>query len=88
MAEGCGFIARATAERPGGEANLGAALRSLKILRCFRALRPLRIISKSESLQVAIGSLGNALPAISNGIVVGGLIIFIYAIIGINFFKG
>lgn len=63
-------------------------LRSFKILRCLRALRPLRVISRSEGLQIAIGSLGNSLPAIGNGIIVASLIVFIYAIIGISFFKG
>lgn len=81
------LIARATAA-PDQAADLGGALRSLKMLRTLRALRPLRVVSRSESLQVAVGSLGNALPAIGNGVVVCGLIVFIYAIVGISFFKG
>jgi len=63
-------------------------LKSLKALRTLRALRPLRLIGRSDALRIAIGSLSVSLPAIFNGIVVCSLIIFIYAIIGISFFKG
>ena len=54
----------------------------------MRALRPLRVISKSDGLKLAVGSLYGALPAILNGLIVCGLIVFIYAIIGISYFKG
>jgi hypothetical protein len=60
----------------------------LKVLRVLRALRPLRIISKSEGLKLAVSSLFTALPAIANGILICTLVIFIYAIIGISLFKG
>ena len=63
-------------------------LKSFKVLRTLRALRPLRVISKSDGLKLAVGSLYGALPAILNGLIVCGLIVFIYAIIGISYFKG
>lgn len=62
--------------------------RSLKVIRAMRALKPLRLISKSEGLILAVMSLLTALPSILNGMMVCGLIIFIYAIIGISLFKG
>lgn len=63
-------------------------LRSFKVLRSLRALRPLRVIGRSEALRLAVGSLFGALPAIINGLIVCSLVVFIYAIIGISFFKG
>mmetsp|Transcript_5497 Transcript_5497/g.8600 ORF Transcript_5497/g.8600 Transcript_5497/m.8600 type:complete len:103 (+) Transcript_5497:4506-4814(+) len=63
-------------------------LKSFKVLRTLRALRPLRMISKNQGLKLAVGSLFGALPAIANGMIVCSLFVLIYAIIGINFFKG
>lgn len=37
---------------------------------------------------MAVGSLFGALPAIANGMIVCCLIVFVYAIIGVSFFKG
>ena len=86
VCEAASLFAKALAG-PNAE-DLDSTLRSLKILRTLRALRPLRVISRSESLQVAVGSLGNALPAIVNGVIVCGLILLLYAIVGISLFKG
>jgi len=69
-------------------AGYDQVLKSFKVMRSLRALRPLRVIGRSEALRVAIGSLFGALPAIFNGITICSLIVFIYAIIGISFFKG
>lgn len=63
-------------------------LKSFKVLRALKALRPLRIISKNQGLKLAVGSLFGALPAIANGMIVCLLIVFIYAIAGVNLFKG
>lgn len=63
-------------------------LKSFKVLRSVRALRPLRVISKNQGLKLAVGSLFGALPAIANGMIVCCLIVFIYAILGVSFFKG
>lgn len=64
------------------------ALKSFKVLRALKALRPLRVISKNQGLKLAVGSLFGALPAIANGMIVCLLIVFIYAIAGVNLFKG
>ena len=63
-------------------------LKSFKVLRSLRALRPLRVINRNQGLQLAVGSLFGAMPAIANGMVVCCLIVFIYAVIGIGLFKG
>ncbi len=60
----------------------------MKVLRCLRALRPLRVIGRSESLRLGVTSIFEALPAIFNGIIVASLVLFIYAIIGTSLFKG
>lgn len=46
------------------------------------------MISRSQGLKLALGSLGSAVPAIFLGIVVCMLVIFIYATIGVSLFKG
>jgi hypothetical protein len=68
--------------------DFASTSRSLKVVRAMRALKPLRLISKSEGLILAVMSLLTALPSIMNGMMVCGLIVFIYAIIGISLFKG
>ena len=60
----------------------------MKVLRSLRALRPLRVIGRSESLRLGVTSIFEALPAIFNGIIVASLLLSIYAIIGISCFKG
>ena len=68
--------------------SFNSVLRSLKVLRSLRALRILRVISKNEALRIAVGSLFEAMPSIINGLIICSLFIFIFAIIGVNFFKG
>lgn len=64
------------------------SLSSLKALRAFRALRPLRVISRNESLQLVINTLFSSIPAMTNVMLVTILILLIFAIMGVNFFKG
>jgi hypothetical protein len=71
--------------------NSGAnteSLKSLKALRAFRALRPLRVISRNEGLQIVVSTLFASLPALRNVMMVMCLILLIFAIMGVNFFKG
>jgi hypothetical protein len=69
-------------------ADSSSALKSLKALRALRALRPLRVISRNEGLKIVVESIFSSLPALANVMLVSGLFTFIYAIVGINFFKG
>ena len=63
-------------------------LSAIKSLRVLRALRPLRMISRNEGLRVIVKALLSSLPAISNFSLIAGLFLFIFAIMGVNFFKG
>ena len=53
-----------------------------------RLFRPLRIISKNENLKLSINALLVSVPAIGSLIVIVILIMFIFAIIAVNLFKG
>ena len=59
-----------------------------KILRMLRVLRPLRMISRNPGLRIAVQSLINAIPDIGNVMVVSGLFLILFAILGTNFYKG
>lgn len=65
-----------------------SALRSLKSLRALRALWPLWMVSRNEGLKLVVNALLSALPAMFNVILVCGLFVLIFAILGVGFFKG
>lgn len=59
----------------------------IRALRAFRVLRPLKLISNIESLQIVLNSLLKAIPKLVN---VAALLLFfmvIYAIIGLEFYR-
>ena len=64
------------------------SLKSLKALRAVRALRPLRMISRNEGLKIAVKALFASIPAMANVLMVCLLFLLIFAIMGVNFFKG
>ena len=66
----------------------GVELGIFRILRMLRVLRPLRMISRNPGLRIAIQSLIMALPDIGNVLIVSMLFVLLFAILGINFFKG
>lgn len=63
-------------------------LRIIKSLRLMRILRPLRMISKNEDLRIAVLCLINSIKDIMNVFVVAIFSFSVYAIFGVNFFKG
>ena len=63
-------------------------LSALKALRTFRALRPLRVASRSESMKVVVNALFLTLPPISNVLLVCFLFYLIFGILGVNLFGG
>ena len=65
-----------------------AQLSALKALRAFRALRPLRMISRNEGMRLVVNALLASLPSMGNVLLVCGLFIGIFAIMGVKFFKG
>lgn len=54
----------------------------------MRLLRPLRFIQKNPGLKIAVQSLINALPGIFNLSLISMMMICLFAILGVNFFKG
>jgi len=73
-----------------GDAGGGATktLGYLKILRTARVLRPLRIISRSEGLAIAMNALVKSIPQMINLVFFCLLIFFLFGIFGVNYFKG
>uniref|UniRef100_A0A7S4PLT5 Uncharacterized protein n=2 Tax=Guillardia theta TaxID=55529 RepID=A0A7S4PLT5_GUITH len=68
----------------GGSANA----KSFKVLRALRALRPLRVIKRNKSLRVAVVCLLSSIPAMLNVLVVVLFWFVIYAMLGVQFFRG
>ena len=66
----------------------GNTLKSLKALRALRALRPLRMISRNEGLKLVVNALLTSIPGMTNVLLVCSLFLMIFAITGINFYKG
>ena len=60
----------------------------MKALRAIRALRPLRMISRNEGLRLVVNSLFSSVPAMTNVLLVCLILLLIFAIMGVNFFKG
>ena len=68
----------------GIDGNLGA----LKALRALRALRPLRVINRFENLKIVVNCLFSTFSAMQNVLMVGTLLLLIFSIMGVSFFKG
>lgn len=58
------------------------------IARALRALRPLRVVVRSDNIKVVINALIAALPNMGNVVVLASLLWLIFAIMGTNLFKG
>ena len=61
---------------------------TFKVVKTFRILRSLRLISKNEGLKVAVRALLFAIPNILNITVIMLLFFFIFGIICMSYFKG
>lgn len=59
-----------------------------KVLRLFRLLRPLRFIKSNPGMRIAVQSLIHAIPGIFNLTLISLMTISLFAILGVNFFKG
>ena len=60
----------------------------LRALRTIRVLRPLRMISRRRELKLVMDALLSSVPSILNVLVVCVLFFLIFAIVGVNSFKG
>ena len=63
-------------------------LKALRSLRALRALRPLRVIRRYPGLKLVVNSIFKAAPQILNVCMVAMLFFLIFAIMGVQFFKG
>jgi len=59
-----------------------------KTMRTLRALRPLRAMAKMEGMKVVVNALIGATPSIVNVLMVCLIFWLIFAIIGVNMFRG
>ena len=58
-----------------------------KTLRAFRAIKPIRLLAKSDNLNLMIKCLFKSLPSIGSVMLVAGLIVFLFCLLGVNLFK-
>ena len=65
-----------------------SSLSALRSLRTFRALRPLRMISRNPGLKLVVNALFASIPEIINVLAICFLFFMIFAIVGVNYFKG
>mmetsp|Transcript_23030 Transcript_23030/g.22378 ORF Transcript_23030/g.22378 Transcript_23030/m.22378 type:complete len:238 (-) Transcript_23030:2853-3566(-) len=63
-------------------------LNIIKLLRLLRILKPLRMISRNENLKLAVQSLLNSIPGVLNVMIISLLILILFGILGVNFYKG
>jgi len=63
-------------------------LQVTKVIRMGRLMRPLRVISKNENLKLSIFALAASIPAISQLLIIVSVVLFIFAIVGVNLLKG
>ena len=63
-------------------------LKTIKIFRLIKVLRPLRALSKNEGLKISINALRVALPEIFQIAILSIMFYFMFGVIGINYFKG
>lgn len=61
---------------------------ALKALRALRALRPLRVIKRFENLNVIVNALFSTFGSLRPVLMVGLILLLIFAIMGVSFFKG
>ena len=65
-----------------------SSLKALKALRGLRALRPLRVITHSPGMKTVVSALIASIPGVSNVVLLMLLFYLVFAILGVQFFKG
>lgn len=63
-------------------------VRALRAFRALRAMRPLRMVSRMPGLKLVVNTLLQSLPKVCEVCLVSFLFMFIFAIIGVQNFKG
>lgn len=64
------------------------AFKALRSLRALRTFRPLRMISRRPGLKLVVNALFVSIPSVINVAFVSVLFFMIFAIVGVNYFKG
>jgi voltage-dependent calcium channel T type alpha-1G len=64
--------------------NSSVSLSTFKVIRILRILRPLKIISRSEGLSLAMNSLINSLPSLLNLQIIIFIVFLLFGIFGVN----
>lgn len=59
-----------------------------RVLRALRALRPLRLISRNRGMRIIVQSLLEAIPGLLSTLIIAFLFFFVFAALGVQFFKG
>lgn len=60
----------------------------LKILKLFRTLRPLRIVSRNPDMKIIISSLSQSMVGIFNVLIIVLCIFMMFGILGMNLLQG
>lgn len=68
--------------------STNSTFKSFKILRCFRALRPLKVINKNEQLKIIVNTLFQIVPQLGKVIGLLFMIILLFASLLMQVFKG
>jgi hypothetical protein len=66
----------------------GSQVGALRVLRAFRAMRPLRMISRNQGMRTIVQALFMSIPGVTNVLCISLIFFLIFAIIGVGFFKG
>eukprot|EP00468_Gymnochlora_sp_CCMP2014_P014087 CAMPEP_0167767870 /NCGR_PEP_ID=MMETSP0110_2-20121227/16314_1 /TAXON_ID=629695 /ORGANISM="Gymnochlora sp., Strain CCMP2014" /LENGTH=1017 /DNA_ID=CAMNT_0007656405 /DNA_START=453 /DNA_END=3505 /DNA_ORIENTATION=+ len=60
----------------------------IRAAKALRAFRPLRLVARSQGMQVVLTSLFRAFPEITQVTVFCTILVFVLSVFGVNFFKG
>lgn len=60
----------------------------IRVLRAFRALRPLKMVSKNEGLKTVVNSLLKSIPSLINVVMITLLFLLVFSILGVQVFAG
>jgi hypothetical protein len=68
--------------------SIGPVSEKFKTIKVFRILRSMRLISKNESLKVAVRALFYAIPNVANITIIMLLFFLIFGVVAVSYFKG
>ncbi|XP_071801996.1 voltage-dependent calcium channel type A subunit alpha-1-like isoform X9 [Asterias amurensis] len=86
----CALVAFSVNQASAGSTDKGASknLNTIKSLRVLRVLRPLKTIKRVPKLKAVFDCVVNSVKNVTNIAIVYGLFMFIFAVIGVQLYKG